>query len=79
MIEGVALCQPCRERSEVGEFNAGRNRMVGGLEKTGGHAASVKAATDYTYFQCRDCGQKWILSEDSSVRGPSRYLSRRRD
>jgi len=49
--------------------------MTEGLEKTGVHTSEAKAATDYTYFTCRDCGQGWMLTEDSSA---ARYLSRRR-
>jgi hypothetical protein len=75
MIEGVSLCQSCRDRSSVGEFKAGRNRMMDGLEQTGGHATA--APTSYVYFQCRDCGEKWMLAEDRSAGGSSRYLSRR--
>lgn len=78
-IEQAPLCQPCHERCEAGEFKAGRKRMTEGLEKTGGHTSAAKPPTDFTYYTCRDCGQKWMLSEDSSVVGPaSRYLSRRR-
>jgi hypothetical protein len=79
MNEGMSLCQSCRQRSDVGEFKAGRNRLVDGLEETGSHTTRADLPTDYTYFKCRDCGQKWMLSEDSSVRGPARYLSRRPD
>jgi hypothetical protein len=78
MIESAPLCQPCIERCAVGEFKAGRSRMIDGLEKTGGHTTPAKASTDYTYFQCRDCGQQWMLTEDSSFGGSARYLSRRR-
>lgn len=78
MIEQVSLCQSCHERSEAGEFKAGRGLMIDGLEKTGGHATPAKTATDFTYFACRDCGEKWMLTEDTSVAGPARYLSRRR-
>ncbi len=76
MIE--EMCRPCHERAEVGEFRAGRNRMVEGLKKTGGHTAAGSAATDYTYLQCGDCGQEWMLTEDNSSGHPSRYLSQRR-
>ena len=78
MIEDAHLCQPCHQRSEAGEFKAGRTRMIDGLEKTGGHTSEAKAATDTTYFTCRDCGQRWMMTEDTSVAGPARYLSRRR-
>jgi len=49
--------------------------MMDGLEKTGGHTTEAKAPTDFTYYTCRDCGQKWMLTEDTSA---ARYLSRRR-
>jgi hypothetical protein len=75
VIEGTPLCQSCQQRSAAGEFRAGRKRMTEGLEKTGVHTSEAKAATDYTYFTCRDCGQGWMLTEDSSA---ARYLSRRR-
>ena len=75
MIEQAHLCQSCHERSEVGEFNAGRSRMIDGLEKTGAHTSAEKAPTDFTYYTCRDCGERWMLTEDTS---PARYLSRRR-
>jgi hypothetical protein len=54
--------------------------MIDGLEKTGGHTSESKGPpTDFTYFTCRDCGERWMLSEDTGVAGPaSRYLSRRR-
>jgi DNA-directed RNA polymerase subunit RPC12/RpoP len=52
--------------------------MVDGLEQTGSHVSADELPTNYTYFRCRDCGQKWMLSEDTSVRGPARYLTRRR-
>jgi hypothetical protein len=79
MIEQARLCQPCHQRCDAGEFKAGRTRMVDGLEKTGTHQSAVIPPTDFTYFTCRDCGEKWMLSEDTSVVGPaSRYLSRRR-
>ena len=76
MIE--AMCRSCHERAEVGEFKAGRNRMVDGLKKTGGHSSDGAAATDYTYLECDDCGQQWMLKEDRSSGHPSRYLSQRR-
>ena len=75
MIE--EMCRPCHERAEVGEFKAGRARMVEGLKKTGAHTAGGAAATDYTYLQCADCGTHWMLKEDRSSGHPSRYLSRR--
>lgn len=79
MIEHVSLCQSCRQRSAAGEFKAGRTRMIDGLDKTGGHTAAAPVLTAYTYFACRDCGQRWMLSEDPSTVGPAgRYLSRRR-
>ncbi len=68
-------CQSCHQRSEAGEFKAGRSRMIDGLERTGGHTTEAKAPTDFTYYTCRDCGQKWMLTEDASA---ARYLSRRR-
>lgn len=72
-------CEPCHQRIEAGEFTAGRRRMIDGLEMTGTHTSTAKAPTEFTYFTCRDCGQRWILTEDTSVPGPaSRYLSRRR-
>lgn len=49
--------------------------MIDGLEKTGAYASEATPATDYTYFTCRDCGQRWMLTEDHSA---ARYLSRRR-
>ncbi len=49
--------------------------MIDGLEKTGVHKSAAKAPTDFTYYTCRDCGEKWMLTEDTS---PARYLSRRR-
>jgi hypothetical protein len=52
--------------------------MTDGLDKTGGHTAAAPVTTDFTYFACRDCGQKWMLTEDTSAAGPARYLSRRR-
>ena len=75
MIERTPLCQFCQQRSVAGEFRAGRKRMTDGLEITGGHSSAAKAPTDYTYFTCRDCGEGWMLTEDSSA---ARYLSRRR-
>ena len=80
MIEQARLCQSCHQRSEVGEFKAGRTRMIDGLEKTGGHTSETKGPpTDFTYFTCRDCGERWMMSEDTGVVSPaSRYLSRRR-
>jgi predicted RNA-binding Zn-ribbon protein involved in translation (DUF1610 family) len=78
MIEGEALCQSCRDRSDVGEFKAGLRRMMDGLERTGSHTTAAKAPAEYTYFKCRECGEEWIFAEDSSVRGSSRNLSRRR-
>ena len=78
MIEQVSLCQTCHLRSEAGEFKAGRGLMIDGLEKTGGHTAAAPVTTDYTYFACRDCGEKWMMTEDTSGGGPARYLSRRR-
>ena len=75
MIEQARLCTPCHQRCDAGEFRAGRNRMIDGLEKTGGHTSEAGAATDYTYFTCRDCGERWMLTEDASA---ARYLSRRR-
>jgi hypothetical protein len=79
MIEQVSLCQSCQQRSAAGEFKAGRTRMMEGLEKTGVHQSAAELPTDFTYFTCRDCGERWMLSEDTSVVGPaSRYLSRRR-
>ena len=75
MIEQAPLCQSCLQRSAAGEFKAGRTRMTDGLEKTGRHTSAAKAPTEYTYFTCRDCGQGWMLTEDSSA---ARYLSRRR-
>jgi len=78
VIEQVSLCQTCHQRSEAGEFKAGRALMVDGLEKTGGHTAAAPVTTDYTYFACRDCGEKWMMTEDTSGGGPARYLSRRR-
>ena len=73
MIQGA--CQSCCQRSDAGEFKAGRTRMMNGLEKTGGHTTEAKAPTDFTYYTCRDCGQKWMMTEDTSA---ARYLSRRR-
>jgi hypothetical protein len=53
--------------------------MIEGLDKTGGHTAAAPVLTAFTYFTCRDCGQRWMLSEDPSTVGPAgRYLSRRR-
>jgi hypothetical protein len=78
MIEQISLCQSCQQRSAVGEFKAGRIRMVEGLDKTGTHTAASPVPTDFTYFTCRDCGQRWMLTEDTSVSWPARYLSRRR-
>jgi hypothetical protein len=78
VIEQVSLCQTCHQRSEAGEFKAGRGLMIDGLEKTGGHTAAAPVTTDYTYFACRDCGEKWMMTEDTSAGGPARYLSRRR-
>ena len=78
MIESAPQCQSCDERSAAGEFKAGRSRMIDGLEKTGAHTTPAKAPTDYTYFQCRDCGQQWMLTEDSNFGSAARYLSRRR-
>ena len=75
MIEQTGLCQSCHQRSDAGEFKAGRGRMIDGLEKTGVHSGPVKAPADYTYYTCRDCGERWMLTEDAS---PVRYLSRRR-
>jgi len=75
VIERAPLCPSCQQRSAAGEFRAGRRRMTDGLEKTGGHTSAAKAPTDYTYFTCRDCGEGWMLTEDSSA---ARYLSRRR-
>jgi hypothetical protein len=49
--------------------------MTDGLEKTGRHTSAPQTSTEYTYFTCRDCGQGWMLTEDSSA---ARYLSRRR-
>jgi hypothetical protein len=77
VIERVSLCQSCHARSAAGEFKAGRGRMVEGLEKTGGHTAAAPVTMDFTYFACRDCGEKWMLTEDTSLMG-ARYLSRRR-
>jgi len=77
MIESAQMCQSCQGRSEAGEFRAGRNRMIDGLEKTGMHTTAAKAPADYTYFRCRDCGQKWMLTEDSSLGSSARYLIRR--
>ena len=79
MIEQAQLCQSCHKRSNAGEFNAGRGRMIEGLDKTGGHTAAAPVLTAFTYFTCRDCGQRWMLSEDPSTVGPAgRDLSRRR-
>jgi hypothetical protein len=79
MIEQAALCQMCHQRSAAGEFKAGRTRMIDGLEQTGVHTSTAPSTTGFTYFTCRDCGERWMMSEDSSVVGPaSRYLSRRR-
>ena len=74
MIEQARMCQMCHQRSEVGEFRAGRGRMIDGLEKTGAHKSADKAPTDFTYFTCRDCGERWMLTEDASL---AKYLSRR--
>jgi hypothetical protein len=78
MIEQVSQCQLCNQRSSAGEFKAGRTRMTEGLEKTGVHTAAAPSPTGFTYFVCRDCGQRWMLTEDTSVSWPARYLSRRR-
>ena len=75
MIEHLPLCQPCHQRSDAGEFKAGRGRMMDGLEKTGGHTSAAKPPTDFTYYTCRDCGERWMMTEDTSA---ARYLSRRR-
>ena len=75
VIQQAQLCPSCHQRSDAGEFRAGRSRMIDGLEKTGGHTGPPKAPTDYTYFTCRDCGEGWMLTEDHSA---ARYLSRRR-
>ncbi len=75
MIEQELVCQSCHQRSEAGEFKAGRSRMMDGLEKTGAHTSAAKPPTDFTYYTCRDCGQRWMLTEDDSA---ARYLSRRR-
>jgi hypothetical protein len=75
VIEQGQLCQSCHQRSDAGEFRAGRSRMIDGLEKTGAHTGPAKAPADYTYFTCRDCGERWMLTEDHSA---ARYLSRRR-
>jgi len=48
MIEGAQLCQSCHQRSEAGEFKAGRSRMIDDLEKTGGRTAPARAPADYT-------------------------------
>lgn len=77
MITGANSCQSCDERSAVGEFKAGRDRMISGLEETGGHGTPDGLGTNHKYFTCRECGQKWMLSEDTSVRGPARLLRRR--
>jgi len=52
--------------------------MIDGLEQTGGHASPDGLGTKFAYYTCVDCGQRWMLSEDTSVRGPARLLSRRR-
>jgi hypothetical protein len=75
VIEQVQPCASCRQRSDAGEFRAGHKRMTDGLEKTGVYSSAPKLATDYTYFTCRDCGERWMLTEDTSA---ARYLSRRR-
>ena len=79
MTAGASSCPSCDERSAAGEFKAGRTRMMDGLEQTGGHASPDGPGNNYSYFKCANCGQRWILSEDTSVRGPARLLSRRRD
>ena len=49
--------------------------MIDGLEKTGVHTSAPPKTTGFTYFTCRDCGERWMLTEDASA---ARYLSRRR-
>ena len=44
MIEQTSLCQMCHQRTAVGEFKAGRNRMIDGLDKTGVHKSAAKVA-----------------------------------
>jgi hypothetical protein len=75
MIEQARLCASCHKRSDAGEFRAGRSRMIDGLEKTGVHTSAPPNTTGFTYFTCRDCGERWMLTEDTSA---ARYLSRRR-
>ena len=75
MIEQARLCASCKQRSAAGEFRAGRGRMLDGLEKTGLHTSAPPNTIGFTYFTCRDCGERWMMTEDTSA---SRYLSRRR-
>jgi predicted RNA-binding Zn-ribbon protein involved in translation (DUF1610 family) len=78
MIEQQEACRSCRERAAVGEFEAGRLRMIDDLEQTGRHESTDASLTNYVYFKCTKCSQNWMLRDDASVRGPARYLSRHR-
>jgi hypothetical protein len=77
MTDGAVLCDHCLARSKVGEFKAGRDRILTSLEPTGRHSTPDSPPTNYTYFKCAECGQNWMMREDMSVRGPARYLSQR--
>jgi hypothetical protein len=50
--------------------------MIDNLEQTGQHKSTDTSLTHYFYFKCTKCSQNWMLSDDASVRGPARYLSR---